>query len=939
MELLKKPTPIAKKIEVARGEIVARACEDMLSRSKVGKEMFNSLSQKEQKTLVEKIKDIIQSLKAWVSEALGLYENASRQDEAQILRKYQEECDRLLNLWDEMLAESVEVNQALEKSGAFGHKTSADGDVLYALRKEAISEVEQAISNKNYDKEIKLTDSSPAILVSQKGVKNLPMMMVASHVRENILTEKEAKALGLTVNIHKHYHGLGKTLFLNVIDSLDNVTEAYRGTKNAEKSERRENYFLLISQHKDSNGDTINVPVYVNQYGRYNRIFVETNKIATVFGRDNFKAYIQNEIAKGNLVRIKNRSNQASESTSLIDGDYSKNASNNSIHNSNENVKENLSERDTEYLEIAKYPAKNEPRLREMVDEAAKEKGSILDDEGSPLMLYRGTEGGKTAFPVSEGHKGIVYTIDNVNIASNYGDKSGKATEISKQQKGLPSTYALYCFADNVLTIDAQYGVAHDLIVPNELLKHSEGRYKATETEVSEWAKLEGYDAVRVKNVRLVGMQVGEEVLVLKDNLLKSADTITYGDNNKVIPLSERFNMDNEDIRYSKRDAVNPKRITLNMSETERVEILRNKTITDIPEVKEVSANVLKKLDNISSWQDINNLFGKDKRQLIHKIAQEFGVFKEYNNLDINISFEFSNNNFRETYGKQKRNYESFAKMFSVFDKVIKNAIGIEVHNRNDEGYKPDMTLKNVYVLISAFGDGEAIVPVKLEVKEFKDKQNTLYIAVSLEAIKKTEVSKQGTTENSVAQNSRSVTISLPDIFAKVNPKDTSFLKYIPNEFLNDEQIKAKTEALEIEKRKYSKNLLYSKRDTKSIYDTMGETERIKKENEKLKADVERLNERLKLEKQVTHGNVLNDSHILKAAGHLRNIANSNIDKVQLARNLKSLYTFVAQSENLTWEEVYERSYRIAESILEESKPEIMVDDYSKMIYLIDIAQ
>ena len=199
-----------------------------------------------------------------------------------------------------------------------------------------------------------LTDNSPSILTSQKGVENLPMMMVASHVRENILTEEEAKNLGLTVNKHKHYHGLGKPLFLSVVGGLDDVTEAYRGTKNAENPDRRENYFLLISQYKDANGDTINVPVYVNQYGRYNRVFIETNKIATVFGRENFKTYIQKEISKGNLVRIKNRSTQASESTSLIDGDYSKNASKGSIHDSAEDVNKKISNTDSAGRELSK---------------------------------------------------------------------------------------------------------------------------------------------------------------------------------------------------------------------------------------------------------------------------------------------------------------------------------------------------------------------------------------------------------------------------------------------------------------------------------------------------------------------------------------------------------------------------------------------------------
>jgi len=329
--------------QMAKEEIIARACEDILSMSEQGRKIFKSLSESEQKTLVDKIKAIINDLLNWVDELLHSYKATSK--EAQIMREYKEELQKAKEVWDAMLEKSIETNQSLEKSGAFKHDGNTE-NVRYSLREEAISEVEQAISNKNYDKEIKLTDSSPAILISQKGVKNLPMMMVASHVRENILTEEEAKALGLTVNIHKHYHGLGKTLFLKVIDGLDNVTEAYRGTKNAEDTSRRENYFLLISQYKDSDGNTINVPVYINEKGRYNKIFIDTNKIATVFGRNELRNYIKNQIANGNLVRMKNKSTQASESTSLIDGDYSKNASNNSILNSDKNVKEMFSEKE-----------------------------------------------------------------------------------------------------------------------------------------------------------------------------------------------------------------------------------------------------------------------------------------------------------------------------------------------------------------------------------------------------------------------------------------------------------------------------------------------------------------------------------------------------------------------------------------------------------------
>lgn len=49
-----------------------------------------------------------------------------------------------------------------------------------------------------------------------KGVRNLPMLMKASHIRENILTESEMKSRGFAVDKHTHYHGLGKELSLTL---------------------------------------------------------------------------------------------------------------------------------------------------------------------------------------------------------------------------------------------------------------------------------------------------------------------------------------------------------------------------------------------------------------------------------------------------------------------------------------------------------------------------------------------------------------------------------------------------------------------------------------------------------------------------------------------------------------------------------------------------
>ena len=83
---------------------------------------------------------------------------------------------------------------------------------------------------------------------------------------------------------------------------------------------------------------------------------------------------------------------------------------------------------------------------------------------------------------------------------------------------------------------------------------------KRNTREIAEFAQEQGYDGVIFKNLRDNG---GRNVMVSRKTVadiyvtftpetIKSADTVTYGDDGKVIPLSKRFSAD-EDIRYSEK--------------------------------------------------------------------------------------------------------------------------------------------------------------------------------------------------------------------------------------------------------------------------------------------------------------------------------------------------------------------------------------------------
>lgn len=66
-----------------------------------------------------------------------------------------------------------------------------------------------------------------------------------------------------------------------------------------------------------------------------------------------------------------------------------------------------------------------------------------------------------------------------------------------------------------------------------------------------------GYDGIQYENQfedvddEFIGNSSGMSYIAFESNQLKHADPITYDDNGNDIPLSERFNTEDDDIRYS----------------------------------------------------------------------------------------------------------------------------------------------------------------------------------------------------------------------------------------------------------------------------------------------------------------------------------------------------------------------------------------------------
>lgn len=166
----------------------------------------------------------------------------------------------------------------------------------------------------------------------------------------------------------------------------------------------------------------------------------------------------------------------------------------------------------------------------------------------------------------------IVRDLFNGYIQTYIDVEQAKTDLIQKRSKG---NYALYIKPDNMLTIDCK-GAEYDEITGwNE----ENPKQKGTTDDVAKYAYEKGYDSVAMENLIDNGglnenLKLGGEATiyaVFNPASLKSSDTITYDDNGDIIPLSKRFDMNNEDIRYSERivdDAVNSFGTTYSWAET-----------------------------------------------------------------------------------------------------------------------------------------------------------------------------------------------------------------------------------------------------------------------------------------------------------------------------------------------------------------------------------
>lgn len=244
-------------------------------------------------------------------------------------------------------------------------------------------------------------------------------------------------------------------------------------------------------------------------------------------------------------------------------------------------VRYSISEKtDREYLDAVE--SGDMEKAQQMVMEAAKAAmpdTKVVDEDGNPMVVYHGTEEEFTVFKknsetgvtnrYNETPSEYYLFADEESPASDYGDTKGvylnagnllqaDSREIIEQIISEEIDYINSIAPadqkideDNIAEFIDSYvaGDGRIFAESNQPENVAMESWSAIQNAIADYARNNGYDGFVFNDSTR-----GEEhhtYAVFDSNQIKSADPVTYDDSGNVIPLSERFNESNEDIRYS----------------------------------------------------------------------------------------------------------------------------------------------------------------------------------------------------------------------------------------------------------------------------------------------------------------------------------------------------------------------------------------------------
>ena len=900
--------------EMAIDEIMARACEDMLSNSDTARKMLNRMTKKEQSSFIAKVKETFENLMQWVNDLLSQYKSNS--EEAKLLRQYKDRLKQLSKMWDKALEEAVQTNSAMQMEG------------------KATNEEATQMSDRDSEGDM-LTDAQVDFFKNSKARDEDGNLAVVYHgtVREFYAFDREyGNAEG----------DMGKGFYFT--NSIEDVERNYANFHGADFENKlmREAEMLEWPNSKD----------YVNEDGSY----MEASEIVEVL-REKY-ATAEEPITLDCYLNIENPCYVGSRNTYLFD-DISDNYDIDDYEDEDDYYAD-VDQMAVDYVEDAisaiyreGYDAEG---VADILYEAISEGGIKLEDLKSRLgELYLEDDNGNLIshelariIVESLGYDGIIddsvsskfknmgmradtvhYIVFNSNQAKlttnenptdnediRYSDRDSEGTQLTAEQVEYFKKSKVRDDNGNLLVV--YHGTRKaDFTKFNRTLNYFTDSEEMADSYSPNGDKYVGY--LNITKPFVVDAQGEKWSRVPIDKELKAL-LETYGGSS--FKEDGKWRSTPADIASTIQDAVDEGEldydgvIVKNVDDTGSYWTDNSKVIAN--DYIAFSSNQFKNIDNTNPTNDpdirysdrINsdeqlatyNLEGKwndyiGVQKEVVRVLKDEGFFDDatVSNNESGMSIRITTKGIRETLGSGNR-FQTLPKKLKInkvatirsLPKLIETGVVIEdnVENSHDENGYQYAYIGNEIVI-----DGEKY-GVRISIKK-KVGSNHFWI-------------------HNIDENKNSSELLSPS--RKTVLKETQSFS---------DSVTQQADGV---------NIQFSDRDNVSIYDLIGEYETLQKQNAKLAEDVARLKERLKLEKQVTNGNTFNENQLNAVAGHLRKVTNSTYDKKALVEELKDVYTYIVTSPQLDWTDLMAKCYEVAKNVLDESKGYKVTNDYYKSV-------
>jgi hypothetical protein len=550
--------------DIAYDETIAEMSEMMLTDTDAIGRIAGKLKNQD-KGLWEKIKDFFTGL---VEKLRNAYQDAEPDSEiAKILKRAIKDNEALAEAWASAVVdagENYQLQDGQKKNAREGERYSLRGQTQQEITANYQAEVDSILNMQDTTSKQVVVGYTPTVY-QELGMPSLPLTIGSGHVYSAAKTEAEAQQDG---NFRKgvHYHGLGDAAVKNIYSAIqDPVMVIAAKDVNKNVSPMRSTHSVVAIVDIGTSGKSLLVPIEITAERKVNGIRMDVNTISSVYEKS-VKNLVTEAIAQENSGDI--GIFYAKKEALTLPGAgvqfpvqlQQSIASNSIVHRFSEKVNMKISE-NTQSQQFKRWFGdwQNDPARA----------SKVVNEDGTPKIMYHGTGAEFTVFDRAKGKKKI-----HLNV---FGDGNYFTALESGATRYGKNVVAAYLDIKNPYIKSSEYNTVADQIANDFELD----RTTYTGKDVSAILKARGYDGVFMLDGN------GEVVIAnaFDSNQIKSA-TDNVG----------TFDKNNPDIRFSQR-----------VREGDQVERLARQN-----EVLEKEVRYLKELVNIQKRGNRDNILDRN---------------------------------------------------------------------------------------------------------------------------------------------------------------------------------------------------------------------------------------------------------------------------------------------------------------------------------------